>query len=167
MASSTSSPSLPLFSFQKGQNLTATQFVWPKEDVIQAQEVLNAPIIDISGFLANDKAATAATAELLRAACMDHGFFQVTNHGVDQAVIQAAHDEIDALFDLPTEEKLRLRRQRGSVWGYSGAHADRFAKNLPWKETYSFRFDHASGPEEKIVVDYFDTVLGKEFLKTG
>lgn len=71
MASSTSSPSLPLFSFQKGQNLTATQFVWPKEDVIQAQEVLNAPIIDISGFLANDKAATAATAELLRAACMD------------------------------------------------------------------------------------------------
>ncbi|KAL8110369.1 gibberellin 20 oxidase 3-like [Apium graveolens] len=127
----------------------------------------NAPIIDLAGFLANDKAATAATVELLRAACTDHGFFQVTNHGVDEAVIQAAHDEIDALFNLPTNEKLRLRRQNGSVWGYSGAHADRFAKKLPWKETYSFKFYHASGPEEKIVVDYFDTVLGKEFIKTG
>lgn len=167
MAATTASQTLPLFSFQKDQNLAPTQFIWPKEDLIQAKEELNAPVIDLAGFLSNDKAATAATAELLRAACMDHGFFQVTNHGVDEAVIQAAHDEIDALFDLPTDEKLRLRRQRGSVWGYSGAHADRFAKNLPWKETYSFRFDHSSGPEEKIVVDYFDTVLGKEFIKTG
>lgn len=167
MASSTSIHNLPLFSFQKDQNLAPTQFIWPKQDLIQAKEELNAPVIDLAGFLSNDKAATIATAELIRAACMDHGFFQVTNHGVDEAVIQAAQDEMDALFDLPTCEKLRLRRQRGSVWGYSGAHADRFGKNLPWKETYSFRFDHASGPEEKIVVDYFDNVLGKQFIKTG
>ena len=167
MASSTLSQNLSLFSFQKQQNLAPTQFIWPKEDLIQAQEELNAPVIDLAGFLSNDKKVIDATIELLRAACMDHGFFQVINHGVDEAVIQAAHDEIDTLFDLPTEEKLRLRRQRGSVWGYSGAHADRFAKNLPWKETYSFRFDHASKPEEKIVVDYFDSVLGDSFKKTG
>ncbi|XP_074337547.1 gibberellin 20 oxidase 3-like [Apium graveolens] len=116
--------------FPKDQNLEHTKFTWPKEDLIQAQEEPNAQVIDLVGFLSNDKAAAAATAKVLHAACMDRGFFQVTNHGVDEAIIQVTHDEIDTLFDIPMDEKLRLSRRGGSIWGYYGAHADRFVKNL-------------------------------------
>ncbi|XP_010270330.1 PREDICTED: gibberellin 20 oxidase 1-B [Nelumbo nucifera] len=142
-----------------------TEFIWSHGDLIYPLEELREPLVDLRGFLNGDEMATNHAAELVRAACLSHGFFQVINHGVDAHLIQAAHHHMDAFFKLPITQKLRARRKPGGMWGYSGAHADRFSSSLPWKETLSFGFDDHSC--ETMVTDYFKSVLGEDFEQTG
>ncbi|KAJ7957045.1 Gibberellin 20-oxidase [Quillaja saponaria] len=142
------------------------EFVWPDLEN-SSHEELNEPLIDMDGIFKGDEEAIAIAAELIRTACMKHGFFQITNHGIDPALIRAAYDEIDPIFMLPMDKKLSVRRKPGTgVVGYSGAHADRFMSKLPWKETYSFEYD-ASHLNPLSIVDYFKSVLGQEFEQTG
>ncbi|XP_059630303.1 gibberellin 20 oxidase 2-like [Cornus florida] len=140
-------------------------FMWPKGDLVHAQEELNAPLVDLEGFFKGDEAGTQRAAELIRAACLSHGFFQVTNHGVDPELLSLAHEHINAFFKLPIGKKLRAQKKPGSMWGYSGAHADRFSSKLPWKETFSFGFhENSSNP---VVANFFQSALGNEFEQTG
>uniref|UniRef100_A0A5B7C5W7 Putative GA 20-oxidase n=1 Tax=Davidia involucrata TaxID=16924 RepID=A0A5B7C5W7_DAVIN len=142
-----------------------TEFIWPHGDLVHTQEELKEPLIDLEGFFKGDEVATICAAELVRTACLNHGFFQVTNHGIDASLIRAAHDQMDAFFKLPVSKKLTARRKPGSVWGYSGAHADRYSSKLPWKETFSFGYHGNS--HDPLVVDYFKSVLGNDFQETG
>ncbi|XP_010269098.1 PREDICTED: gibberellin 20 oxidase 1-D-like [Nelumbo nucifera] len=148
------------------QSKIPTEFVWPQGELVYCQEELREPLVDLRGFLNGDEEAIKEAAELVRTACLSHGFFQVTNHGVDACLIAEAHDHLDAFFKLPIGQKLRGRRKAGSMWGYSGSHADRFSSRLPWKETLSFGFDDRSC-DSAVVVDYFQSVLGEEFKQTG
>ncbi|KAL5840024.1 hypothetical protein ACOSQ4_012632 [Xanthoceras sorbifolium] len=151
-----------LSKLQKQPDLP-TEFMWPLEDLVNANpEELDEPLIDLEKFARGDDRAKAA--ELVRKACISHGFFQVINHGVDASLIQAAHEELDAIFKLPFDKKLSIRKP-GSLAGYSGGHAHRYASKLPWKETFSFIYHENSS--EAIVVDYFKSVLGQDFERKG
>ncbi|KAA8531093.1 hypothetical protein F0562_005802 [Nyssa sinensis] len=152
-------------SFLQKQANLPTQFVWPNGDLVNTGDELREPLIDLEGFFGGDEAATMCAAELVRTACVNHGFFQVTNHGVDAGLIRAAHEQMDAFFKQPVSKKLGARRKPGSVWGYSGAHADRFSSKLPWKETFSFGYHESSA--EPLVVDYFKSILGSDYEETG
>nr|ANS12338.1 GA20 oxidase [Populus tremula x Populus alba] len=153
-------------SFLQKQANMPTEFIWPIGDLVHNQDELKEPLIDLDGFLKGDERATADAAELVRTACLNHGFFQVINHGVDIGLIHAAHEEIDKIFKLPLDKKLSTRRKPGDVSGYSGAHAHRYSSKLPWKETFSFGY-HGDDGSEPLVVDYFKSVLGENFEHTG
>jgi gibberellin 20-oxidase len=153
-------------SFLQKQANMPTEFIWPIGDLVHNQDELKEPLIDLDGFLKGDERATADAAELVRTACLNHGFFQVINHGVDIGLIHAAHEEIDKIFKLPLDKKLSTRRKPGDVSGYSGAHAHRYSSKLPWKETFSFGY-HGDDDSEPLVVDYFKSVLGENFEHTG
>lgn len=141
------------------------QFVWPSEERPATLEELHAPVVDLEGFLQGDGLSTSVAAGLVRAACLSHGFFQVTNHGIDRDLVREALGCTDEFFGLPVDCKLRATRKPGSMWGYAGAHSDRFASNLPWKETLSF--GHSSNCSGTAVVDYFTSTLGQEFEQMG
>ncbi|KAG8482468.1 hypothetical protein CXB51_024384 [Gossypium anomalum] len=117
-----------LFDPSKLQNQSSlpTEFIWPCGDLVHTQEELNEPLIDLGGFIKGDEEATAHAVGLVKTACSKHGFFQVTNHGVDSNLIQAAYQEIDAVFKLPLNKKLSFQRKPGGFSGYSAAHADRW-----------------------------------------
>ncbi|EYU23727.1 hypothetical protein MIMGU_mgv1a014763mg [Erythranthe guttata] len=150
---------------EKQPNLP-TQFLWPHEDLASAaEEELKQPPVDLTGFFAGDREATLSAAAQIRAACLDHGFFQVVNHGVDPSLVRAAHEQMDAFFKLPVDKKLAVRRKPGGVCGYSGAHADRFSSKLPWKETFSFTYQHNSNGAD--VVNYIESSLGQDFHQAG
>lgn len=103
------------------------EFEWSSGDLAgpTAAEELNEPLIDLGAMMSGDEGAVAAAAAQVREACEKHGFFQVTNHGVEQTLIQAAYNEVDSIFGMPMEKKLSAWRKHGEVSGYSGAHADR------------------------------------------
>ncbi|KAJ8765316.1 hypothetical protein K2173_012013 [Erythroxylum novogranatense] len=149
---------------QKQVNLP-TEFIWPNGDLVLNQEELQEPVVDLGGFIRGDEKETARAAELVRSACSNHGFFQVINHGVEASLIQTVHQEVDKIFKLPLDKKLSLRRKPGGLCGYSGAHADRYSSKLPWKETFSFGYSPNSF--KPVVVDYFKSVLGRNFEVTG
>lgn len=71
------------------------------------------PVIDMAG-------GEAETAAAIRKACIDIGFFYLTNHGVAAEVIDAARGQAEDFFRLPDTAKLkydinRLKRHRGYV----------------------------------------------------
>lgn len=140
-------------------------FVWPKEYLEDAHEELQAPMIDLGGFLRGEDEATQHAAKLINEACLNHGFFQVTNHGVDSHLISKAYDQMDTIFNLPICRKLSVHKRPGSMWGYCGAHADRFSSKLPWKETFSFPYH--DNTLEPVVTNYFKSTLGEDFEQTG
>ena len=63
------------------------------------------PTIDIAPFTAGGTTGRAEVIEAIRTACEEIGFFAITGHGVDEAVVSRIYDVSRAFFDLPTEEK--------------------------------------------------------------
>ncbi|XP_076951045.1 azadirone synthase LFS-like isoform X2 [Bidens hawaiensis] len=47
---------------------------------------------------------------LLKQACMDSGFFYVTNHGISQELMDQVFAQSKNFFDLPLDEKMKLLR---------------------------------------------------------
>ncbi|XP_059280391.1 gibberellin 20 oxidase 2-like [Lycium ferocissimum] len=156
-----------MLNFHQQTNIPK-EFIYPKEELIQAQEELNELVIDLRGiFTGNNSVATQHVAMLVKTACLNHGFFQVINHGVDSQLINMAHAHVNDFFKLPLGVKLKVQKQHGSLWGYSSAHAERFNSRLPWKETLSFNFHENSGSNQSVVVDFFESGFGKEFEQMG
>ena len=57
-------------------------------------------------------------------ACVEHGFFYVTNHGVDRGLLEAVFAQSKGLFDLPMEEKMALLRSANHR-GYTPPYAEK------------------------------------------
>ncbi|XP_022766331.1 gibberellin 20 oxidase 2-like [Durio zibethinus] len=155
-------------SFLESQTNVPKEFLWPKVDLVNAHQELFEPLVDLEGFFRGDELAIQQAAEVIRAACLSHGCFQVINHGVDSQLISAAYDYLNRFFQLPVGQKLRARKTSTAglnTLSYSGAHADRFASNLPWKETLTFWFEE--NLKESSVVDLFKSSLGDDFEEMG
>lgn len=140
------------------------EFIWSSEDLLEtSQGDLDVPIIDLGVISNGDAAALEAVAKVVREACMKHGFFQVTNHGVDQKLIDATNQEFVSLFELPLNRKASAYK---APWGYSCAHASRYSTSLPWKETFTFQYKHYDQSQTQIV-DFFTSVLGDDHQHAG
>ncbi|OMO52561.1 hypothetical protein COLO4_37116 [Corchorus olitorius] len=72
-------------------------------------EALHLPIIDLSS---QDRLSTAKS---IRQACLDHGFFYLVNHGVEEELIKKVFEQSKKFFSLPVEEKnkLSIKNHRG------------------------------------------------------
>ncbi|XP_078181917.1 gibberellin 20 oxidase 2-like [Carex rostrata] len=145
----------------KNQIKIPEQFIWPRDEVAPAaSEALDVPLIDLGAVRLHDMEATWHAATQVAEACTVHGFFQVTGHGVGSDLTHDALKCMDQFFQLPVARKMSCKRKPGSMWGYAGAHIDRFASKLPWKETLSFGYQKGQRPE--VMVDYFKSTLGED-----
>lgn len=149
------SNSLLYHNFSK--NTMPEEFIWPKGESPPSSQELNEPVIDLRGCAAE-------ATELVRTACLSHGLFQVTNHGVDPNLINSVNGHIKKFFELPIDAKMRVQRAPGTFWGYSFAHADRFSLNLPWKEIFSCTFSE-NGTHNSEETLFFKAAFGQEFEK--
>ncbi|KAK7247594.1 hypothetical protein RIF29_42480 [Crotalaria pallida] len=160
---------MPIFDKDFLRNLKdiPKEFYWPSEEIVESsKEELRVPVIDLGVLKTGDEAAIAKAAELVRNACIKHGFFQVTNHGVDPNLINAAYQEMDTIFNLPMTKKLIAKKKPGTQEGYAGAHGDRYSSKLPWKETLTWIYDYNKESKSQ-VVDFFDAFFGGELHRTG
>ncbi|CAA6668436.1 unnamed protein product [Spirodela intermedia] len=98
------------------KNKIPREFIWPSSERLQTLDELAAPVVDLGGFLSGDEESTLRAAGLVAAACKVHGFFQVTNHGVDLTLIAAAVDCLDAFFRLPSAISSEPAAPRQPLW---------------------------------------------------
>ncbi|KAH0832133.1 hypothetical protein J3R83DRAFT_13042 [Lanmaoa asiatica] len=69
---------------------------------------MQAPPLDLQNATSTDPVLYRALAAEIRSACVNVGFFYVKNHGISEAVIQAAVNGARRFFLLPTATKIKL-----------------------------------------------------------
>lgn len=86
------------------------------------------PIVDLSGFEIGTAANKSCIAQAVDDACRYTGFLAINNHGVPQHVIDNAWQVIQDFFDLPAEQKQRVRvPYAGYPYGYMDSEAETLA----------------------------------------
>jgi isopenicillin N synthase-like dioxygenase len=87
--------------------------------------------IDLTRFRTGTAAERRAVAAEFDAAGQESGFFAVTGHGVDPALLRAMLDVTSAFFDLPIEEKVRyVVADRAQNRGYAAEGTEALAYSL-------------------------------------
>ncbi|KAJ8559949.1 hypothetical protein K7X08_004007 [Anisodus acutangulus] len=157
-------------SLMKNESNIPSQFIWPDHEkpncASATRELLQVPLIDLSGLLPNDPNVIKKATSLVNEACSKHGFFLVINHGVDTNLIKNAHVYMDKFFELSLCEKQKAQRKIGEHCGYASSFTGRFSSKLPWKETLSFQYSAEEGSSH-IVEDYFQRTMGENFSHLG
>ncbi|EMS59218.1 Protein SRG1 [Triticum urartu] len=90
------------------------------------------PLVDMARLL--DSESSEAETAKLGSACRHWGFFQLTNHGVDESVVQGMKDSAMQFFRLPLEKKNALAVHAGSLGGF-GHHFTGSSRKLDWAES--------------------------------
>ncbi|MEM9520356.1 MAG: 2-oxoglutarate and iron-dependent oxygenase domain-containing protein [Actinomycetota bacterium] len=79
------------------------------------------PTVDLSAMADGSRDAREQVAADMRAACLEVGFFYVTGHGVDAAIVEAAFATIERFFALPDDEKAAVSiLNSDKLRGYTG-----------------------------------------------
>lgn len=103
------------------------------------------PVIDIGPFLEGRAEGRAKVAEAVNRACAEIGFFLISGHGVNPALIAETYEQAAAFFRLPPEGKLAIRQPAPDIArGYT-----------PFKgETLSAGLGAAAPADLKEMVDF-------------
>ncbi|KIQ28830.1 iron oxidase [Variovorax paradoxus] len=93
------------------------------------------PLIDVAPLVAGTAGRDDVAAQI-GAACRAHGFFYVTGHGVDAALVQRLETLSHQFFDLPEETKMRWRMALGGrAWrGFFPLGGELTSGRPDWKE---------------------------------
>ncbi|XP_028100866.1 1-aminocyclopropane-1-carboxylate oxidase-like isoform X2 [Camellia sinensis] len=89
-------------------------------------KALQLPIIDLASL---DRISTANS---IRQACIECGFFYLINHGVEQELLKQVFDESKRFFSLPLEEKMKLLHRE--TRGYTPLYAENLNPSSSSKE---------------------------------
>lgn len=88
------------------------------------------PVIDI------DSLQDPRTLGALDMACREWGFFQVTNHGIDDGVTKGLFNAMHDFFALPDSAKQAISRTAENPWGFFDRE---LTKNIQdWKQIYDY-----------------------------
>jgi isopenicillin N synthase-like dioxygenase len=93
------------------------------------------PLIDVAPLVAGAAGRDAVAAQI-GTACRAHGFFYVTGHGVDAALVRRLETLSQRFFALPEDTKMRWRMALGGrAWrGYFPLGAELTSGRPDWKE---------------------------------
>ena len=106
------------------------------------------PVIDIGLSVAGDKIDCEMVSREIGKACQDTGFFYITNHGVDQTLIDGTLKEASRFFDQPETWKKRWKKQ-GHSNGYEPPETQRLDNESPGdiKESFNFTLGNIPGTD--------------------
>ena len=68
------------------------------------------PVIDIAPFLKGSPEDARQVVQAVGQACEEIGFLTITGHGVPEALVNRIDNQCKTFFDLPLEEKLKVKR---------------------------------------------------------
>ncbi|TVU46417.1 hypothetical protein EJB05_05952, partial [Eragrostis curvula] len=107
--------------------------------VVSDNETHELPVVDMASLL--DPELSKLETVKLGSACRHWGFFQLTNHGIDEAVIQHMKENTAQFFSLPLDSKKTVAVRGDGFEGY-GHHYTRSSATggdkLDWAESVIF-----------------------------
>ena len=101
----------------------------------QSTDAKTIPVIDVSGAISGDD--IKGVADAIYAAAIEHGFFYISNHGIDPIVMERAFSVSKAFFELPKGDKQSVavdKNQRG--WLAQGMSRLEGSKTHDLKEVF-------------------------------
>jgi isopenicillin N synthase-like dioxygenase len=107
--------------------------LWDPPDLTDADGVNSAspdlvPVIDIAALGGGDTAARSAVVRDIDHACREIGFFQVTGHGIDPALIEQMYTVSRDFFDQGAETKRSVKQPNPeTIRGYCAVGEESFA----------------------------------------
>ncbi|XP_047336071.1 gibberellin 20 oxidase 1-D-like [Impatiens glandulifera] len=158
-------------SISQHEKVIPNEFVWPdnidERPSLESSQLLLLPSVDMGEFLSGDPTAISNATRLVDEACRKHGFFSVVNHGVNLDLVREMGEEIHLFFGMSLSEKMRAERKLGESYGYASSFTDRFASNLPWKETLSLSFSAHDNQSSTMVENFFLRKMGEDQRRFG
>ncbi|XP_037408287.1 protein SRG1-like [Triticum dicoccoides] len=100
--------------------------------VVGDDESYELPVVDMAMLL--DPEFSEAEIAKLGSACQDWGFFQLTNHGVDETVVQDIKNNTMQFFGLPLEKKKAVAIEAGGLEGFGHHYSRASCEKLDWAE---------------------------------
>lgn len=123
------------------------------------------PVIDLA--LLDGESAELCRADIVHAAS-EWGFFQVTNHGVPQALLDRLHDALVGVFRRPFERKVDERLLDFSSESYRwGTPTATCLEQLSWSEAYHIPItpaaaaDQATVDKTRLVIEEVSTAMSQ------
>eukprot|EP01098_Paradermamoeba_levis_P006313 TRINITY_DN2622_c0_g1_i1.p1 TRINITY_DN2622_c0_g1~~TRINITY_DN2622_c0_g1_i1.p1 ORF type:complete len:327 (+),score=73.61 TRINITY_DN2622_c0_g1_i1:142-1122(+) len=113
-----------------------------------AKKYAQVPIINISPLLnesVTSPGCISVVQEIKSALSHDLGFFQITNHGVDEKLIEEAMEQTKKFFALQQEEKNKIHRNLQNSRGYFKLSSELTKQKPDWKEGFDF------GDEDQLI----------------
>ncbi|KAG2539883.1 hypothetical protein PVAP13_9NG505400 [Panicum virgatum] len=103
-------------------------------EVVGEDEAYELPVVDMAKLL--DPDSSAMETEKLGYACRHWGFFQLMNHGVDEAAAQLIKDSAVQFFSLPLDIKNRVAvpEKGAGIEGYGHHYSRGRGDKLDWAE---------------------------------
>lgn len=99
------------------------------------EATFSVPTIDLSDFIQYpDSSQANEVIEQIRQACASSGFFQLTGHGIPEALQRQAFAAARSFFSLPDEEKRQLRGKPGRGYEVIGTQFLEPGKKADLKE---------------------------------
>lgn len=119
-----------------------------------ASRLQTIPVIDIQPFLAGTD--RRRVVQEVRAACEGLGFLVVTGHGVPDRVVDELYARANEFFDLPLEEKNRIRKPAGTAYkGYGAMGVKTVGKHIDPTLKPSLHESFAIGPLDATDAPYY------------
>lgn len=119
--------------------------------VLDAVRVSNAslPVIAVDGLSSSNPADRQGVGAELRDACLDKGFFYVSNHGVPAGLIEAVFEETRRFFDLSVEAKSTVDKSHSFCnRGYEPLRAQTLEAGAPPDLKESFYIGPELAPDD-------------------
>jgi isopenicillin N synthase-like dioxygenase len=116
------------------------------------------PVIDISGLSSSKLADREAVGARLRTACLDNGFFYISNHGVPEDRVADLFAEAAAFFELPPGQKAEVDKSRSRAnRGYEPLQGQTLEPGAPpdLKEGYYIGPEHAAD-DPRVIAGMFN-----------
>lgn len=123
------------------------------------------PVVDLTLYLQGSVEGKRAVAREIAAACEDSGFFCITGHGVDEALVERTRRAAMDFFALPVEAKRRAERPKSRVGRGYYPFADRsLAYTLGVETPPDLQEAWAMGPPDIPDDPYYETETADYFF---
>src|SRR5580658_6410818 len=126
---------------------------------MSAAEII--PVIDLGPHLAGEPGALDHTAEQLRFALTEIGFYAIVNHGVPRALINGVYTEVARFHAQPLDSKLAIKLDRHNV-GYLPMMGDTLRTSVVANVTKP-NMSEAFFMARDLAPDHPDVVSGRRF----